>query len=340
MQPARTLAAAAASASVALASVLPATAADYTGKTINFIVGSAPGGGYDTYARVFARHYGNHLPGKPSVVVQNMQTAGGLNAANTIYNLAPKDGTTIGMFSSSNALEPLMGNALAKFETGKFTWLGNINRDAAGCGAWKTSGVTSIEDAFKRPVRFGASGMGATTAQHALFMKNIIGSQLSVIIGYGGTNDVKLAMQRGEVDASCGMFVSSVLGPFGGDIARGDLKIIVQFGRKDDPAFGGAPNIYKYLKTEEEQQAADFVFLASEITRPVTAPPGVSADVADTHRRAFDATIVDPEFLASAKAANILVTPMSAAEVSKAFADFAATPKTVIERAKSAITTP
>lgn len=340
MRPARTLPTAIVSAALALVSAQASQAADYTGKTINFIVGSAPGGGYDTYARVFARHYGNHLPGKPAVTVQNLPTAGGLNAANTLYNLSPKDGTTIGMFSSSNALEPLMGNNLAKFDTAKFTWLGNINRDASGCGAWKSSGVTSIDDAFKRPVRFGASGMGATTAQHALFMKNIIGSQLSVIIGYGGTNDVKLAMQRSEVDASCGMFVSSVLGPFGGDIARGDLKIIVQFGRKDDPAFGGAPNIYKYLKTEEDKQAADFVFLAAEITRPVTAPPGVSADVAETHRRAFDATVADPEFLASAKAANILVTPMNAAEVSKAFADFAATPKPVIERAKWAITTP
>lgn len=342
MMSARTAALALTAATVLLVATgpLPATAADYTGKTINFIVGSAPGGGYDTYARVFANHYGGHLPGRPKVVVQNMQTAGGLNAANTIYNLAPKDGTTIGMFSSSNALEPLLGNTLAKFETGKFTWLGNINRDAASCGAWKSSGVTTIDDAFKRQVRFGASGMGATTAQHALFMKNTIGSKLGVIIGYGGTNDVKLAMQRGEVDASCGMFVSSVLGPFGGDIARGDLKIIVQFGRKNDPAFAGAPNIYDYLKSEDDKLAADFVFLAAEITRPVTAPPGVPADVAAALRKAFDDTVKDPEFLEAAKKANILVTPMNAAEVSKAFADFAATPRHVIERAKAAITTP
>lgn len=317
-----------------------ATAADFTGKNIAFIVGSAPGGGYDTYARVFSAHYGNNLPGRPRVVVQNSPTAGGLNAANTIYNLAPKDGTTIGMFASSNALEPLMGNSLAKFDTGKFTWIGNINRDALSCGAWRTSGVTSIDDAFKRPVRFGASGMGATTAQNALFLKNMIGANVSVILGYGGTNDVKLAMQRGEVDASCGLFASSVLGPFGGDIARGDLKIIVQFGRQKDPAFGGAPDIYSYLKTEEDKQAADFVFLASEITRPVVAPPGVSADVASTLRKGFEATMKDPDFVAAAKTANILIEPMTGEEVSKAFADFAATPARVIERAKSAITSP
>jgi tripartite-type tricarboxylate transporter receptor subunit TctC len=322
------------------AAVGPATAADFSGKTINFIVGSAPGGGYDTYARVFTRHYGAHLPGKPAVVVQNLPTAGGLNAANTIYNTAPKDGTTIGMFSSSNALEPLLGNTLAKFETGKFIWLGNINRDAASCGAWKTSGVASILDAEQREIKFGASGMGAQTAQHALFLKNMLGSKLRVIIGYGGTNDVKLAMQRGEVDASCGLFHSSVSGPFANDIKSGDLKIIVQFGRTDEPAFGGAPNIYNLLKSEEDKQAADFVFLASEITRPVTAPPGVSADVAATLRKAFDDTMTDQEFLATAKTANILVTPMNAQEVSKAFESFAATPKHVLERAKMAITTP
>ena len=320
--------------------VAPAGAADYTGKTINFIVGSAPGGGYDTYARVFAKHYGAHLPGKPVVAVQNMQTAGGLNAANTVYNLSPKDGTTIVLFASSVAMEPLLGNTLAKFDTAKFTWLGNINRDAASCGAWKTTGVNSIEDAFKREVKFGGSGLGASTTQHALFMKNTLGAKLRVITGYGGTNDIKLAMQRGEADASCGLFVSSVLGPFGGDVQRGDLKIIVQFGRKNDPAFNNAPNIYDLLKTEEDKLAADFVFLASEITRPVAAPPGVSADVAATLRRAFDETVADPEFLGTAKTANILVTPMNAREVSAAFEAFAASPKAVIERAKMAITTP
>ena len=200
--------------------------------------------------------------------------------------------------------------------------------------------MTTIDDAFKRVVRFGASGMGATTAQNALFLKNMIGAQINVIIGYGGTNDVKLAMQRGEVDASCGLFVSSVVGPFGADVARGDLKIIVQFGRNNHPAFGGAPNVYDYLKSEDDKLAADFVFLASEITRPVTAPPGLSADVADTLKKAFAATMTDPEFLASAKTANIEITPMTAEEVSKAFAGFAATPKHIIERAKFAIATP
>jgi tripartite-type tricarboxylate transporter receptor subunit TctC len=326
---------------VILSMILPtqgANAADYTGKTINLIVGSAPGGGYDTYSRVFARTYGNHLPGKPSVTVQNMPTAGGLNAANTIYNLSPKDGTAIAMFASSNALEPLLGNSLAKFDTGKFTWLGNINKDAISCGAWKNSGVTTIFDAEKREVRFGASGLGATTAQNALFAKNMLGSKIKVITGYGGTNDVKLAMQRGEVDASCGLFVSSVLGPFGPDVKSGDLKIIIQFGRKNDPAFNDAPNIYDLLKTEEDKLAADFVFLAAEITRPVTAPPGVSADVAATLRKAFDDTMVDPKFLADAQMANILVTPMNADEVSKAFESLAATPAPVLERAKMAIT--
>ena len=124
----------------------------------HLIVGSPPGGGYDTYARVFARHFGNHLPGKPGVVVQNKPAAGGLIAANTIYNLAPKDGTRSAC-SRPPALEPLLGNAQAKFETGKFTWLGNINKDAASCGVWKNSGVTSIKAGDAR-VKFGGSGPG------------------------------------------------------------------------------------------------------------------------------------------------------------------------------------
>ena len=146
-------------------------------------------------------------------------------------------------------------------------------------------------------------------------------------------------MQRGEVDASCGLFVSSVLGPFGPDVKSGDLKIIIQFGRKNDPAFDNAPNLYDLLESEDDKLAADFVFLAAEITRPITAPPGISADVAASLRKAFDETMIDPSFLADARMANILISPMNAEEVSKAFESLAATPNRVLERAKMAVTT-
>ena len=318
----------------------PALAADFTGKTITVSVGFPPGGGYDTYTRVFARHFGKHVPGKPGLVVQNQPGAGSLVAANTLYNIAPKDGTQLAMFAASVALEPLLGNPQAKFDAAKFTWLGNINKDVASCGVWTKSGVKSFNDAMTREVKIGGSGPGAITVQHALFLKNMLGAKIKVIAGYGGTNDINLAMQRGEVDATCGMFLSSVLGPYAKDVKDGNLKIVIQFGRQDVPEFGDAVNVYKLLKSDEDRQIADFVFLQSEIARPIAAPPGLTKDVADTLKKAFDDTMRDPEFIADATKANIQVGPMSSAELSKAFADFAAMPPAVLEKAKDAITKP
>lgn len=224
-------------------SAVPALAQEFQAKAVTFIVGYPPGGGYDTYARVFARHFGKYLPGKPNVVVQNMPGAGALVAANYVYSVAPGDGSVIGLIASSTALEPLLGNAQAKFDTSKFVWVGNMSKDVAACGAWKHTGVKTWADAVTKPLRFGASGPGAITAQHALFMKNVLGAPFKLIMGYQGTNDVNIAMQRGEVDATCGMFVSSARGPYKQFIDSGDLTIFVQLGRESEPFFGAATNL-------------------------------------------------------------------------------------------------
>jgi tripartite-type tricarboxylate transporter receptor subunit TctC len=318
----------------------PAVAADFSGKTITFTVGYPPGGGYDTYARVFARDFGRHVPGRPNVVVQNQPGAGSLTAANNLYNLAPKDGTAIGLFASSAALEPLLGNAQAKFDTTGFTWIGNINKDVASCGVWRQSGVTKFSDLHERPTKFGGSGPAAITTQHAVFLKNMLGTKVQVVLGYGGTHEINLAMQRGEVDGSCGMLVSSISGPYAQDIQSGNLKIIIQFGRENVPQFGDATNVYSLLKTEEEKQIADFVFLQLTLGRTIAAPPGLSPDVTDTLRKAFDATMKDAEFLANAKKANIDIVPMTGAEVAEAYASFGRMSPAVIEKAKNAILNP
>jgi tripartite-type tricarboxylate transporter receptor subunit TctC len=234
-------------------------------------------------------------------------------------------------------LGPALGNTQARFDTAKFNWIGNIVRDIASCGVWKSSPVRSWSDISTKTVRIGASGPDAITTQHALFLKNILGAKVDVILGYGGTNDINLAMQRGEVDGTCGMFLSSVTGPYQQDIKAGNLKIIIQFGRTNAPEFGDAANIYDLLKSDEDKQVTDFVFLQTELTRPIAAPPGVPADIVSALRKGFDDTMKDPEFLANAKKANIDIRPMTANEVATAFAQFAAMPPKVLERAKAAI---
>lgn len=318
-----------------IAAIAPASAQNFPGKKITIIVGFGPGGGYDTNARLLARHYGKHVPGNPDVIVQNMPGAGALRAANYIYNVSPKDGSELGVFAASNALEPLLGNATAKFETSGFTWIGNMHRDVTSCGVWTKSGITSLEDLRKRVGRFGGSGPSAITTQHPLAIKNLLGLKIEVIQGYKGTREIYLAMEKGEVDGACAMFVSNLQGPYAEHIKNGNFKIIIQKGRKNHSAFGDAPNLYSMLKSEEDKQVADFTFRQTEIARPVAGPPGIPAATAAMLRKAFDATMKDPALIAEGKKMGIEFEPMDAAELQKTYEEFAKTPRPIIERAKA-----
>ena len=307
-------------------------------RNITLLIGFAAGGGYDTFGRLIARHWGRHLPGNPTVVPQNMPGGGSLVVANLIYNVAPRDGSQVGLFASSAALEPVIGNPQAKFDTASFTWIGNMNKDVSACAAWAASGIRSWDDAVKRGARFGGVGLSAPTTQHAAFFKNVLGAPIKIIVGYGGTNDVNLAMQRGEVDASCGMFVSSVKGPYARDVETGNLKMIIQLGRDNHPAFGDAVNIYTLLRTTQEEELADFVFGQVEIARPIAAPPQTPEPIATALRRSFDATMRDPDFLADARRVQLDIAPMTGEETSRAFTRFTAVSKEVAARAKAAMT--
>ncbi len=313
------------------------TAQDFAAKTVNVIVGFPPGGGYDAYARLLARHMGRHLPGNPSLVVQNMPGGGSLNLANAIANTLTADGSNIGLVNSAAALEPVLGNAQAKFETTKLVYIGNMNSDGVSCAAWHTSGIATWDDAVKKGAKFGGVGAAGTSSQHALFLKNVLGAQISVITGYRGTNEINLGLQRGEVDVSCGLFVSSLRGAYRADYEAGNLRAILQFGKADEPYFKGAANIYKLLLREEDQVLTEFVFGQAEISRPVIAPPAMTDGVRDTLRRAFDLTMKDADFLAETKRASVDIAPVPGAETAAQFARFAAVPPAIAARAKAAI---
>jgi tripartite-type tricarboxylate transporter receptor subunit TctC len=309
----------------------------YKGKSINLLIMSPPGGGYDAYSRLLARHFGKFIPGNPTIVPQNMVGAGGLKLANYLYYSAAHDGLTLGMFGAFVGLEPLFGNDDATFETVKFTWIGNMNRDVEGCTVWSASGFNTIADARQRQITFGSSGRASTTSQHALVLKNMLGVKAKVIEGYGGANDIVLAMRRGEVDASCGVYLSSVLTTYGRDLTSGEMKVLIQFGRKNVPVFGAAENIYDLLQTDEERQIADVIFRQSEIGRPVAAPPGIPDDRAIALRSAFLATLKDPAFLADAEKIGLPIDAMSGEDIDQLFETFYAAPKSIIEQAKNAM---
>lgn len=316
----------------------PAAAASFEGKTITIIVGFGSGGGYDTTSRLFARHFGDHLPGNPTVVVQNMPGAGSMLVANAIFNTAPKDGTTLGVFASSTALEPLFGNAKAQFDPRKFEWIGSLHRDIASCAVWKGArqGIKSLPDLLKAksPVVFGSTSPTAITSQHPLFLKNMLNAPVNVIHGFKGTKDVSLAMQRGEVDGSCGMFESSVRSAYDALIKNGDMKIIVQFGRdKTVPYFGDATQMYKMLKNDNDRKVADVIFRQTELARPLAAPPGTPKELVTLMRKGMLDTLKSPAMLADTKKLKIDFDPVPGADVQEMFEAFYNTPAPLLKRA-------
>ena len=202
----------------------------YRDKSIDLSIGFGPGGGFNSYARLLARHLGNFIPGNPTVVPRNMPGGGGLVAANYLYNVAPRDGRSIAIFGPFNAMEPLFGNAAAKFDPANFTWIGNMNLEVEGCGVWRTSGVHALTDMHSKLTRFGSSGKASTTNRSTLALKSLVGAKVQVIQGYRGSKDINIAMQRGEVDGMCGISVSSAIAEWHEDLKNGDMKIIVQLG--------------------------------------------------------------------------------------------------------------
>jgi len=316
----------------------------YKGKTVTILVGYGAGGGYDTTTRLFARHFGSHIPGNPTVVVQNMPGAGSMLVANAIFNTAPKDGTTLGVFASSTSLEPLFGNKRAKYDPRKFEWIGSLHSDIASCAIWKGAGqgIKTLPDLIKakKTVTFGATSPTAITSQHPLFLKNMLGANLKVIYGYKGTKDVSLAMQRGEVDGSCGMFESSVRSAYDQHIKAGEFKIVVQFGRdRAVPYFGDATRMYTMLKTDDDKKIADVIFRQTELARPLAAPPGTPKDRVAALRKAMLATLKDPAMIADAEKVKIEFNPVTGEETAQIFADFYATSPELVKKAR-AVTQP
>jgi tripartite-type tricarboxylate transporter receptor subunit TctC len=313
----------------------PATAAqEFAAKSVNVVVGFAPGGGYDLYGRLLARHLGRHLPGQPTVVNQNMPGGGSLNLANFTANAAPTDGSHVALVNAAAALEPVLGNAQAKFETAKIAWIGNMNKDGVGCAAWTASGVTTWEEAVKRKARFGGVGAAGTSSQHAYFLQHMLDAPIQVITGYRGTNEINLALQRGEVDVNCGLFTSSLRGSYRADYEAGRLKVIIQFGKTKEPYFKDAVSIYEFVKKEEDRQLTEFIFGQVELTRPVMTAPGTPPAVLKVLREAFDKTMRDPEFLKDAEKGQIDIQPMSGDDTAALVARYAAVPPAIARRAQ------
>ena len=298
------------------------------------------GGGYDAYGRLIARHMGAHIPGAPSVVPQNMPGAGGLKAASFIYNSAPKDGSSFGLVAASTLMEPLFDpKQAALFKASDFSWLGSASQDVSYCAVGRASRVDTFDQWLKsgKQLTFGASGPAAITYQHPMTLKNVLGANLRVISGYGGTSDITLAVERGEVDGICGMFASSIEAQFKPLLNNGVMKLIIQMGPHRDKTFGEIPSVFDYAKTEEQKKILSIAFDQLALGRPFMAPPGIPKDRLQTLRDAFAQTLTDPALLADAKKMKLDIDYLSGSDAEKLLKQFADYPPDILKKAKAAM---
>jgi tripartite-type tricarboxylate transporter receptor subunit TctC len=309
----------------------------YRGRSINLLVGYSAGGGYDTYSRILARHLSKHIPGNPPVVVQNMPGAGSLKMANYLYGVAPKDGSTIGIFSRGMAMEPLIGASNTQFDSSKFTWLGSGTSEASVFVVWHTAPVKTFADMLTTPFTVGGEGSGSDPDIYALLLKNAFGVKLKLISGYPGTAEVAIALERGEVDSRASWSWSSLktLKP---DWIR-DKKVAfpVQLNLTPGAELKDVPLIMQFAKTEAQRQMLKLVLTRQEMARPYAAPPGIPDDRKAALRKAFDDAWADPELVAEMKARGQEVNPVGGAALDKLVADLYATPKDVVAETRKAI---
>ena len=316
------------------------TAADfYKGKNVTINIGFGAGGGYDTYARVLARHYGRHISGRPNVIPRNMPGSGALRAANYVYSAAKKDGTEMALVGASTLMEPLFGNKKALFESTKFTWIGSMSQDVAFCAIWKTAGIASMDQWLKsgKQMTFGATGPAAITAQHTKIIAAISGVKAKVLTGYKGTKDVNLAMQRGEVDGTCGLFTSSIQAQYQRFVDSKDMTLVIQGGASTTDVFGKVPSVFDFAKDDTERKVLEVHFGQLLLGRPFVATPGMPADRAKALQQGFLAALKDEKLLADAKKTRISIEAVSAEEAIKLLLSFGNYPKSAIDAAKKAI---
>jgi tripartite-type tricarboxylate transporter receptor subunit TctC len=309
----------------------------YRGRTVTIVIGFGVGGGYDVGARVLARHLGKHIPGTPTVVAQNMPGAGSLRAADYLYNVAPKDGATLGVFARGMAMEPLIGTGDARFDSRKFTWLGSVTNEVSVCATFEGSKVKTWDDALRIPFTVGGDGPATDPDIFSIMLKNVFGAKLRLISGYPGGADITLALERGEIDGRCGWTWSSVRLQRPDWIGTGKLNLLIQLAMQKSPELPDVPLIMDLAATERQRRIVTMIIGRQPMGRPLAAPPGIPADRKEALRQAFDSTMADPDFVAEATARSLEVNPVKGAVLDGLVDELYAMPPAIIAEVRAII---
>ena len=311
----------------------------YRNKTVRIIVGFAPGGGFDAYARAIARHLGKHIPGNPSVVVENMTGAGSLISANYLYRLAKPDGLTIGNFHGNQIINQIIGGAGIEFDARRIQWIGVPVKDTGACVVTKASGITSFERwrNAKTPVKLGGGASGDTASASAKILKEALGLPVQLVMGYKGTSEMRLAAESGELAGACFQW-ESIKTTWRKGLDSGEALVPLQINPKSHPELAQVPNAIDFAKTEEARQLIRFgIHEPAAMTRPYGLPPATPEERVEVLRKAFLATFKDPAFVADSERAKLELDPISGAELEKLIESFFKLDPAILAKLKEAL---
>jgi tripartite-type tricarboxylate transporter receptor subunit TctC len=328
-----------------LSVVMPAVAQDavqkfFAGKQIEIVIGTTAGGGYDTYARLIARHMGDYVPGKPTLLAKNMPGAGSNKAAGYIYAVAPKDGTSIGAVFPGAVVEPLLGDVTqVQHDSTKLIYLGSANNEVFICMARTDAPVQRFADALSKDMILGASAAGGSTRDFPALLNNVLGTKFTVVSGYPGSKEIVLAVERNEVQGACGYGWSSLIAQNASLLDSGKVRVLAQETLKNHPTLDkmGVPLTISFAKTDEQRQILELVYGQLVFGRPYVLPPGVPAERVTALRRAFDATLKDGKLRVEAERSQLDVEGVTGEDVQAVVAKMFATPAAIVERTKQAL---
>jgi tripartite-type tricarboxylate transporter receptor subunit TctC len=309
----------------------------YAGKTVDFVIGYPPGGSNDTWGRLVARHLGRHIPGNPTVVPKNQPGAGSLLAVNQIFNIAPKDGTVIGIGSPTMPLDERLGTQGVRFKTAQLNWIGRTDSLVNMVFMWATSRVRTIDDAFKIEATLSATGVGSTVAVYPTVMNHVLGTKFKLIMGYKGSNEAMLAVERGEVEGhSTSWTALKVAHPAW--VADKKVTILVQFAAKRHPEMADVPTVVELARNDDERAVLGAVVNAAEVGTAFFTTPGIPADRLAALRRAFDATMKDPDFAADVERTRLALNPITGEELQQLVAEVSNLSPSLLDKVRAVYT--
>ena len=309
----------------------------YKGKTIRIVVGIDVGSGYDVTARVLQRHWGKHIPGNPTVIVQNQPGAGSRTMANQLVGNGPFDGTVVGAPFNGLPTAPLLQPDGVRFDPNKMIWLGSTNRETQVTYMWHTAPVKSFAEILKTEVITGAQAAGTTQWDYPLLANTVLNTKFKVVSGYKSSQAIHLAMERGEVHGNGATNWTTLLSLNGDWVRDKKVNVLAQWAMKKHPDLPDVPMALDFAKSDADRSALHLLIARLEYGRPYFVPPGVPDDRVQALRRAFDATMKDPEFLADAKKLSMEIDPITGEQAQELIAKVLATPVPIAERVRKAI---